>query len=63
MENARRAAPASLAGHRAWRWVVMRTAVNFASGANVTGRLSTSPLTKNPGTLSSPGFLVKMAWR
>jgi len=22
-----------------WRWIVMRTAVNFASGASVTGRL------------------------
>ena len=57
-ENARRGAPALLPVHRAWRWIVMRTAVNFASGASVTGRLQDDRhQQKTPALSRARGFL------
>jgi len=47
-DNARRAALALLPVHRAWRWIVMRTAVDFASGASVAGRSRTTATNKKP---------------
>ncbi len=36
-----------------WRWIVMRTAVNFASGASVAGRLTAA--NKKPRHSLEPG--------
>src|SRR3977135_3061326 len=60
--NAFRTQPAALPAHQTRCRIALRTAVHVASGANVAGKLGTSPPTKNPGALSSPGFRC-MAWR
>jgi hypothetical protein len=44
--------------YRTRRWIVMRTAVNFASGANAAGRLRMTAANKKPRYSFEPGVFV-----
>ena len=63
-ENARRAAPALLSVHRAWRWIVMRTAVNFASAEIVRRKFGIGAANKKARFSFEAGLLhSQRAWR